>query len=65
KSSSYQWKYFDLRVEQGTDGIRAIGNPQGDAREVFNLWGQRQNQLLKGVNIIRTKDGTTRKVLVK
>ena len=65
KSSSYQWQYFDLRVEQGTDGIRAIGNPQGGARGFFNLWGQRQNQPLKGVNIIRKDDGTTRKVLVK
>lgn len=33
--------------------------------EVFNLQGRRLSALGKGVNIVRMKDGTARKVLVK
>lgn len=34
-------------------------------RQVFDLQGRKLNSLKRGVNIIRTNDGRTRKVLVK
>jgi hypothetical protein len=36
-----------------------------DVKDVFDLSGSRINQLKRGVNIIRTKDGKTMKVWVK
>lgn len=42
--------------------LKALTN--GEA-EVYNLNGRRQTKLQKGVNIVKTKDGRTQKVMVK
>ncbi|MBP3774803.1 MAG: hypothetical protein ILA34_05590 [Bacteroidaceae bacterium] len=47
---------------ESVNSIKALGP---DIDSYYNLQGQQQSQLQKGVNIIRTKDGTTRKVLIK
>ena len=63
-----EWKDFlNIEVDPSLDpnGIQEVTNKTAKTESVYNLQGQKQNQLQKGVNIIRTKDGTTRKVLVK
>ena len=37
----------------------------GGEAEIYDVNGRRQVKLQKGVNIIRTKDGRTNKVMVK
>ena len=50
---------------QGPTGIRsATLNLDGDA-QIFDLSGNRINNLQKGVNIVRMSDGTVKKVIVK
>ena len=48
-------------------GVRGIANTEGDTKgaEVYALDGMRQREPQRGVNIVRTADGTTRKVLKK
>ena len=38
---------------------------QPEGTEIFNLQGLKLNVLRRGVNIVRMKDGTTRKVMLK
>ena len=40
-------------------------NADGDAVEIFSITGVRQPSFTKGMNIIRTSDGKTRKILIK
>ena len=47
-----------------TDKVNSITNML-PSTIYYNLQGQKQKQLRKGVNIIRKDDGTTRKVLIK
>lgn len=55
---------FDLGESTGiaaiTDPHSAIRNPQ-----IFNAAGQRQSSLHRGLNIVRQKDGTTKKLIVR
>ena len=47
-----------------TDGVSAVQDDNPDA-EYYQLNGMKRNNLKRGINIIRTSDGTTRKVVVK
>ena len=49
---------------QATD-ITAIDNGQQKAYKVYDMSGRNSTRMQRGVNIIRSADGTTRKVLVK
>lgn len=51
------------RIHDNTSGIHSVIYSQSD--EIFDLQGNRLNNVRKGVNILRTKDGKTKKVMVK
>ncbi|MCR5316374.1 MAG: leucine-rich repeat domain-containing protein, partial [Bacteroidaceae bacterium] len=66
KTHNVWGKFMD--VVPLTDEELAINNitfNDTDVKDVFDLSGSRINQLKRGVNIIRTKDGKTMKVWVK
>ena len=48
-----------------TTGINAINALIGGNAEIFDANGRAQQRLVKGMNIIRTKDGKVQKVMVK
>ncbi len=48
-----------------TDGIEMIKNENKNEEGIYDLNGRKLSQMQKGINIIRMKDGTSRKVLVK
>ena len=48
-----------------TTGINAINALIGGNAEIFDANGRAQQRLVKGMNIIRTKDGKIQKVMVK
>lgn len=52
-------------VSQASSGIVSTDNGQATIDQCFDLQGRRINKPQKGVSIIRTSDGKTRKVLVK
>lgn len=54
--------FFDGGETTGISAIEALAN--GDA-QIFNVNGVQQPRLMKGLNIIVTKDGKTHKVMVK
>ena len=59
------WSRFGkiIGFEEST-GINAITIGSGNAF-IFDIQGNRLDNVRKGVNIIRTKDGKTKKVIVK
>ena len=57
------WKGFGTIVGLST-GIKTISIDQSDVL-IFDMQGNRLNNLRKGLNIIRTKDGKTKKIVVK
>ena len=57
-------KAFRFPAEEAT-GINAINALTAGKAEIFSVAGARIPSLQKGVNIIRTADGKTTKVLVK
>ena len=67
--SAYQtadyWKEFKEIVEIDPSGIDQIMSDGQNNAAIFTLDGKRMNKPQKGMNIIRMKDGTTRKVVVK
>jgi hypothetical protein len=48
-----------------TTGINAVNALIGGNAEIFDANGRAQQRLVKGMNIIRTKDGKVQKVMVK
>ncbi len=50
---------------ENTNGINAIESLASGNAEIFNINGVKQNSLQKGVNIIKTEDGKTHKIMVK
>ena len=54
--------FFDGGETTGISAIEALAN--GDA-QIYNVNGVQQPRLMKGLNIIVTKDGKTHKVMVK
>jgi fructose-1,6-bisphosphatase/sedoheptulose 1,7-bisphosphatase-like protein len=48
-----------------TTGVSAIEALTSGEALIFDANGVQQPRLVKGLNIIRTKDGKTRKVMVK
>lgn len=59
------WKEFKEIVEIDPAGIDQIMSDGQNNATIFTLDGKRMNKPQKGMNIIRMKDGTTRKVVVK
>lgn len=48
-----------------TTGITEAAQTDAEADAIYNAGGVRQQQLRKGVNVVRMSDGTVKKVLVK
>ena len=59
------WKEFKEIVEIDPSGIDQIMSDGQNNAAIFTFDGKRMNKPQKGMNIIRMKDGTTRKVVVK
>ncbi len=61
-SSSAKLGHFRI-----SDGITSINTMQTEAEsdEVFNIWGQRQDNAKKGLMIKRMPDGSYRKIIIK
>ena len=60
-------RYEEIKeiVEIDPSGIDQIMSDGQNNATIFTLDGKRMNKPQKGMNIIRMKDGTTRKVVVK
>ena len=63
KASTSGAKAFYLGED--TNGINAIEALISGNAEIFNINGVKQNSLQKGINIIKTEDGKTHKIMVK
>ena len=60
------WKDFHHIVEGIPSGINSVStSAKATEKERYNLNGERLSKPLRGVNIIRMSDGTTKKVVVK
>ena len=56
----------DIEEMNQASGIQTVMNaPNGQVESVYTIGGQRINKSQRGLNIIRTKDGKTKKVVVK
>jgi hypothetical protein len=58
------WNGFGTIVGLNGTGIRSVSIDTQDAR-IYDMQGNRLDNVRKGVNIIQTKDGKVRKVVVK
>lgn len=59
------WNCNFVEMSDAMVGIESVDNDENLIGKVYNLNGQRQRKMQKGINIIRFLDGTTKKVLVK
>lgn len=64
KSTSPWSKFGKIIGFDESTGINAIMNDSGNAL-IFDMQGNRLDNVRKGVNIIRTRDGKTKKMIVK
>mgnify|MGYP002622416564 CR=1 FL=1 len=64
-SASSEVKSLGFRKAEESTGISALEVLTSGNARIYNTSGVRQNNLQKGLNIIQTEDGTTRKVFVK
>ncbi len=64
-SAADQWKDFTNIVEMGTVGINTINPDEIGITGYYTIGGQKLNAPVKGINIVRYSDGSTKKVLVK
>lgn len=46
-------------------GIRLSSNENSHDNEIYDMSGQKHNRIKKGINIIKYKDGTAKKIIVK
>ena len=58
------WNGFGTIIGLSGTGIKTISIDTSDA-SIFDLQGNRLNNLQKGVNVVRTKDGKMKKIFVK
>ena len=56
---------FTLEVQDIDDAIESVKLEHNDVKEIFNLGGQRLNAKHRGVNVLKMKDGTTIKTMIK
>ena len=59
------WKEFKEIIEIDVTGIDQIMSNEKNNATIFTLDGKQINNPQRGINIVRTKDGKIRKVLVK
>ena len=61
------WYEFDIQPMDeealAVESIRQLDNSQFD--DCYSLSGRKLSQIQRGINIVRMKDGTTKKVLIK
>ncbi len=58
---------FTLKIQDIDDAIELMKVEHNDVEtiEIFNLGGQRLNEKHRGVNVLKMKDGTTKKTMIK
>lgn len=58
---------FTLKIQDIDDAIELMKVEHNDMKmiEIFNLGGQRLNEKHRGVNVLKMKDGTTKKTMIK
>ncbi len=54
-----------MNFTTGTDGIDSVSANSEGVEGIYSVGGQKLNTTMKGVNIVRMSDGTTKKVLAK
>ena len=64
------WQLFYLgktgaNFSDELDAIESVKATELNAAQIFGIDGRQQNALRRGINIVRTSDGSVRKVLVK
>ena len=66
-ATTYPWDRFDTRyiTERDLSGIKPATAKTSQPEDVFSLDGRRLAKTQKGLNIIRYKDGTAKKVVAK
>ena len=67
RSTTAAWREFGniVALTEEETGLSTIDNEQLKIDKVYDLSGRKQSQPQRGINIIRMKDGTSRKVLIK
>lgn len=55
----------NVKVKDSTTEINGIGNNGAQHVDIYSIDGVRTDRLNKGINIIRTAEGKTRKIIVK
>lgn len=59
------WSEFGTILPLGETGIENVANQKAEETERYTLDGIKESGTRKGLNIIRMRDGTTKKVIVK
>jgi len=67
RSTTAAWSEFGniVALTEEETGLSAIDNGELKIDKVYDFSGRKQSQPQRGINIIRMKDGTTKKVLIK
>ena len=63
--SVWIWKYFENILELDPSGISKIKADQKEDVPIYDLNGRLLSRPQKGINIIKTTDGKTKKVIIK
>ena len=65
--STAPWSEFGniVALTEEETGLSAIDNGELKIDKVYDFSGRKLSKMQRGINIIRMKDGTTKKVLVK
>jgi hypothetical protein len=63
--NSDPWSQFGTIVGMSETSINNIEIENAEPSEIFSANGQRRSKTSKGLNIIKTGDGTVKKVMVK
>ena len=60
-----QWKDFIFINEDIPTGIQTVSRDSSLPSDIYNINGHKQQELKRGINILKMNDGTTKKVVVK
>jgi len=65
QKSPWNWFANIVALTEEETGLSAIDNGELKIDKVYDFSGRKLSKMQRGINIIRMKDGTTKKVLVK
>lgn len=63
--SDAEWSKFNNIKEKTSTGIENLNMKENDIQERFDLRGISQRNPTRGLNIVRSKNGTTKKYILK